>query len=462
MKEKNKTTLPLSTIAAYGIGYLFAGNFYQCFLSFTLLFFMTNVLEIPTIAAAAAYSATQFINLISMFMGGVIIDSTNLKFGKYRPWVFIGTLLVIVSAGSMFLNLGLSSSKAVLFIIVMYAIQSFGYNTAWSANRSLVGPMSKNTSDSMALVTSANFGAAAAPIIYGIISVPFLAVFAFAGKQQYGFTMYAYTMILLLGSILMLAITKKFDLPNTEENKSEKTKSNRISFGEMLRSLKGQSIIFFVAILIGNIQNGFFTALLAYFTIYVLKNPAAMGIAVTLQSVGKFVGTALGPILSKKFSKKTMYIGCNLIDALLYILMFLVGRTAVPFLIIRTIIGIVASLNGILLPAMSIDVADYNEMKGESRARAFVQSLMGTTLRIGGLISASVASFGLAATGFVAGSEPTAEIINKIIVLMGIGPAAVCALASLVMFFYKISEEELNEYRAQRSLKLQEENEPAK
>ncbi len=448
--NENKRTLSVRTIASYGIGYLFLANFYQSFLTFSLLFFMTDYLKISTFTAAALYSSTQFIQIITMLLSGVLIDSTNLKFGKYRSWILIGGSMVFIFAGSLFLDFRLDIKAASIYILIIYSLMALGFNLFWSANRALVGSMSRNSADSIALVTSANLGSSVSMIVYGIISAGFLKIFSFAGRQQYSMAMFAYSFLLMTGVFILLKISKNYDKAEKNIPMPEKSKGTKITLGEMIRSLKGQSFIFFLAIIIGNIQGGFFTALLVYFTTYVLNDAAAMGLALSFQSVGRFIGTALGPVLGKKFSKKTLYISCNLLNAFLYILIYFIGRTALVFIALRTLIGAVGALNGILLPAMSIDVADYNEMKGESRARAFVQSLMGTTLRIGGLISASVASFGLASTGYIAGEAPTAAIINKIILIMGIGPALVCALASLVMSFYKINERELDNYRAEK------------
>ena len=108
-----------------------------------------------------------------------------------------------------------------------------------------------------------------------------------------------------------------------------------------------------------------------------------------------------------------------------------------------------------LIPVFANDIADYKEMKGETDARAVIQSIAGTTIRFGSALSATIASFSLAAVGFSATAEITPAIIGSITYLMAFAPAAVCILSALCFIFYKVDEKELDIYRAEKAAKLQ-------
>ncbi len=335
--------------------------------------------------------------------------------------------------------------------MALFTVQVTGYNFLWTANRSVVGPMSRNTADALGLATAAQFGSTIGGTLYGLISAAVFAAFAFAGTQQYAATAFCYSLLILAGSFLMRRITKEYDTNTAAYDAAAKDKQNKVSLIEMLRSLKGQNILFFAATFIGNIQGGFFATLLVYYTTYVLKNPMVLGLSVTFNSISRFLGTLMTPLIAKKMSKKNMYVACNMLNAVLYVCMFFFGTGAFTFIALRTVIGAVGSLNGTLMPAMCNDVADSNEMQGESRARAFIQSLMGTSIRAGSLVSAAVASFGLAATGFASGVEPTAAIIQRISILMVLGPGLCCALTALIMMFYRLDEKALDAFRANKT-----------
>lgn len=444
-------TLPFSALVAYGGGGMFSYGFFNNFLAYNTLFFLTDVAGFPSVVAASMYSAIQLLKIITMTISGVVIDSTSLKWGKYRSWIGIGCILIVVSGGTMFLNFSALETTfyGVLFVF-LYALCNFGYNLMWSGSRSLVGPMSKSSADGIRLTSAAQVSSTIAGTVYGVISTPLLAFFTARTSAPYAGLGYFYSLIILLGSIVMLRLSKKYDKPQ-QTTTTDGKKAQKVSFLEMLKSLKGQGLIFFFAITAGNIQSGFFSSLLIYYTTYVLKDPKALGLAVTVSSIGGFLGGVLAPTICGKLGKRGAYILAHAGNAVLYFCMYLFGNTAFTFLLIRFLIGFSGSFAGASLPALGNDLADYNEMRGASRARAFVQSVIGASIRIGSLISTSIASFGLAALGYVSGTEPTASVLGGITFLMAIGPASVCVLCCILIAFYKVNEKELDEYRLKKA-----------
>ncbi len=458
MKE-SKMTLKWYERYGYGFGGLFSYSFYLMLQAYFLLFFLTDVLGFNPYVAAVIYSATQWIKVLTMIFAGTIIDATCLRMGKYRSWIAIGAVLTTIFATLMFTNMNLPAAVGVPVFLIAYILQSFGYNAMWTASRAVVGPMSKTSDDAVALAGSAQAGSSLGGIIYGLINAGVLAFWAFSG-QEYGLTMLTYCVLICIGSIVMLAITKKYDKPmaakkNTAEAAAAK-KAEKVGFMTMLKSLKGPMIPYFIAMTLGTAQSGFFMALLSYFTTYVLNNPAVMGYAVTAYSVTAFLGAlAVKPVFSLLKSKKTVYIVSTAICAALYLVMRLVGANAVGFLIVYGLIGFFGTFAGVLLPAFANDLADYQEMRGEGSARAFTQSIAGTTIRLAAVISTMISSFGLAAVGYKTGMEMTEGILNSIMNLMVVGPIIVCALACVCFIFYRVNEKELDEYRAQKAKKAE-------
>lgn len=449
-QQKGNRTLSFPVIVGYGTGGMFALLMSASFISYMLMPFLTQSAGFSTVVAATIYSSANIVKLVSMLISGIIIDGISMKWGKYRSWVLIGGLILMVSTGLCFTNFGLNEGLYAIVFLVLFFINQTGYNVAWTGGRALVGPMSKTSADAMMLTSAAQIGSSAAGTVYGLISAAILAIFV-SSTSPYAGPGWIYGAMSALGCLLLFVIAKPYDKPQAAAAETKSAKKKGVGLGEMLRSLKGQGLLFFIGTTFGNIQTGFFATLLYYFSTFVLKDPETMGLAVTFNSIGGLIGAFLAPALSKKMSKKNMYIWAHYGSAALYVALFLVGTAKVPFLILRFLIGFVGTFAGVTLPALGNDLADYNEMKGESRARAFVQSMIGTSIRVGTLISGAVASYGLAAVGFVAGVEPTQSVQTGIAALMGIAPAVVCVVAAVIIGFFKVDEAELDAYRAQKS-----------
>ncbi len=450
MEQSKKSNLKWYEKYGYGFGGLFSYSFYLMLQAYFLLYFLTDELHFSTAVAATIYSATQWIKVITMILAGTIIDSTNFKLGKYRSWVAIGAVLTTVFATIVFWKFNIPTTAAVILFVTAYILQSFGYNSMWTASRALVGPMAKTSADAVALTGAAQSGSSLGGIIYGLINTSIVAAWAFTG-QSYGMTMLCYGLLICVGTIVMLYISKPYDIP-AASSASAARKAEKVGLLTMLKSLRGPMIPYFFAMTFGSAQSGFFFALLSYFTRYVLENPAVMSYAVTAYSVMGVLGAlSVRPVMNVLKNKKATYIFATGASAVLYFLIRMIGANAVVFTVLYALVGFFGSFAGVLLPAFANDLADYQEMKGEGSARAFVQSVAGVTIRLAAVLSTSIAAFGLAAIGYQNGTTPEGSMLTGITNMMVVGPVIVCVLACVCILFYRVDEKQLDAYRAKRS-----------
>lgn len=455
-KKEERLTISKKDGFMYAFGGMFCSGPCSNFINYFFLFFMTDVAGFPTLIAATCYTIADTVKAIHMMISGVVIDSTNLKWGKYRSWFIICMFCTALLPGAIFLPYNFSNYA--IYAVVITTIQclaTFSYNLNWTSHRSLVGIMSGNSKDNVTLVSWANAAAMASGFLYATVNATLLNTWASAGKFQYAFTEYTWALLTVIGALCLIKVSGKYNSV-AQKAQSATGNANRVGLLEMLKTLKGPGFVYFIAGIIHNVPSGFFYALLAYFTTYVLQDPAAMGYAVMVNYAGGIIGAFLTPLYSKHWErKKLMVFGC-VCQSILYFSMFFLGRTGFGFLAIRLLIGIMNQPGSIAITAMANDLGDYYEMRGESRARSFVQAVMGTTIRIGTLISSAISSFGLAALGYQAGVEMTQQLINNICWLMAIAPSIVCICAGLIFwFFYKVDEKELDAYRIKRAEALE-------
>jgi GPH family glycoside/pentoside/hexuronide:cation symporter len=441
--------LKFSQLFAYGFFGMFLNTFYLMFLAYYRMFYLTNILQLDTSIAAIVNTLATWGNVVTMLIAGVIIDKINFKSGKYRTWTLVGGIVMAIVLPLLFSNLGLSQAAAGALFVVLFVVQSIGYNCLWVAERSLVGPMSSSTEDANNLGMFAQQGSTLGGIVFGLVYLPILN--AFGGS--YTLSALLYGCLILVGTIGIFFLAKKYD--NAPAKAVEKgPEGPKVTFGDVLKVTGSSLIFFFIAMCLNNAHLGFFMTLLNYFTTYVLNDPAALGLAVTLGSVAQFFGAILSKWVCSKVGKKTAFIWSSLLTGILYMFIAWFGKTSVPFLVIRVAIAAVMVIGGMLIPLFGNDIADYAEMKtGEDVARAKIQGISGTTIRVGSALSATIASFGLAAVGYSATAEVTPQIVSAITNLMAYAPAAVCILSAVAMIPYQISEKELDQFRAEKAAK---------
>ena len=447
MSELKPQGLKKSQILLYGFFGMFLNTFYLMFLAYNRLFYLTNVLQLNTGIAAVVNTLSVWGNVVTMLLAGAIIEKFTFKSGKFRTWAVVGGLLVGVAFTLLFANFNMSQGAAGAMFVVMFVIQSIGYNTLWVAERSLVGPLSTTAADANSLAMVAQQGSTLGGLIYGVVN-PYIMK---AVGDSYTFTALIYGLFIVVGTLGMFSLTKNYDNapaePTAAGQKKEKAK------GGFFKALTGPTIPFFFAMILNNMHLGFFMTLLAYFTQYVLQDPVILSTAVTAGSVAGLIGAWFSKIICDKMGKKRAFVYFSILTGILYMLIAFIGRTSIPFLILRVAIGCFSVVGGMLIPVFANDIADYNLMKYGTDNRAIIQSISGTTIRFGSALSATVCSFALVAIGYDATVEMTEKMINSITYLMAFAPAAVCVLSALIFIFYHIDEKELDAWRAERAAK---------
>ena len=432
-----------SQVVAYGFFGMFLNTFYLCFLAYFRLIYLTDVLKLSTTVSAIVNSLATWGNVVTMLLAGVLIDKINFKTGKYRTWTLVGGIVMGISFPLLFSNLGLGQTAAGIMFIVMFIVQSIGYNCLWVAERSLVGPMSSSGQDATNLAMAAQQASTIGSLAFGILNTPLMAAFG----CSYTLSALVYGLFITGGTFGMFLLAKNYDkgaAPVPAAPKQEKAK------GGTLAALTGPVIPFVIAMILTNAHLGFFMTLLAYFTQYVLNDPAILSISVAAGAIAGLLGAWISTIVCRKMGKKMAFVIFTLLTGLLYMMIAWFGKTSIPFLIIRVAIGAFSVVGGMLIPVFANDISDYNVMKYGLDNRAVIQSISGTTIRFGTALATTIASFGLAAVGYSATAEVTPKIISAITALMAYGPAAVCVLSAVAFIFYKVDEKELDAWRAEK------------
>ncbi|MCQ2420231.1 MAG: MFS transporter [Clostridia bacterium] len=447
--KKEKGTLKWSELLGYGVGGMFAYGFQLCVTGYFLMIFMTDVAGFSTTLAATLNTAIQVIKMITMIFSGVLIDKINFRSGKYRTWSLICGIGLGVFFPLSFVWFPLPTTTYAVVFLIIYSLQTLFYNMGWTAQRAIIGKMARNNSDVVMLNTTAQFSGVFSSVVFSVIGYPLLNLALWADtKQIYGGSSAVYGSCILIGAILLYRLCGKYEATADD---AQAMKKDNVSFLQMFSALKGPMIPFFLAYSFTAAQTGFFNTLLVYYTTYVLKNPAVAATAVGAISVAGVIGCLIAPMLTKRFSKKSIFIATQVICAVGYIGLAFFGSTAVGFVGIRALVTFVGMPSSILMGALCNDIGDCQEMKGEAAPRAFLQGLAGSTTRLGLVLSTAIASFAFAAIGYSEGIEFTESMIKSMVVLIAVLPGASCALSALCMLFYKVDEKDIAAYHAQKN-----------
>src|SRR5699024_530955 len=344
-----------------------------------------------------------------LFMGSVI-DNTNTKMGKAKPWVFwTAPILGILTFLLFNVPQSFGDTGKIIYIFIVYFLISVVFYTANNvAYSSLVSFMTKNETDRVSL-GSIRFIFANLSVL-GITTFTTFLVSGFGGGQQ-GWTFTAMIYGAICAVPLMITgyfvkernvATKNYE--HTDKNGVKKTK-NHIPFTLILKSLMTEK---YFLITIGLYLLWYLrqtdNSMRIYYATYIIDNANIIAIL----CISTLLPTILGLLIAPRFAeflciKHSIMIGL-LISIVCYIVMGVFSENLTLLIVGLVINGIglvpfTAALSGIVA-----DVGDIIYWNTGVPVQGSIFSLASAGMKIGSGLQSAIVGWSLSVGGYVAGA----------------------------------------------------------
>ena len=444
---------------AYACGNLGQAAFYNA-MSTYFVTYVTSCLFVSYSKALAAQMIAVITGLIVVIriaeifidpLLGNLVDNTTTKWGRFRPWQFIGGLvssvLIVLIFSGMF---GLVNVNTTLFIVlfvitfivldVFYSLRDISY---W-------GMIPALSSDSHERSTYTALGTFTGSIGYNgitVIVIPIVSYFTWTftgakGQGQAGWTSFGF-IVALLG--LITAWTVAFGTKESTNALRAKAQKNGNPF-EAFKALFQNDQLLWVALsyLLYAIANVATTGVLLFLFKFVLDNQAAYSMTGVIALVAGLIMAPLYPILNKRIPRRVLYIVgmTSMIVAYILLGLFSTNMTVVFIaLVLFYIPGTLIQMTAILSLTDSIE---YGQLKNGKRNEAVTLSVRPMLDKIAGACSNGIVGAVAIAAGMIGdatAADMTAANIHTFKVCAFYVPLAVIILSGVVFLLkVKISE----------------------
>lgn len=351
--------------------------------------YLTNVLGLNTNFLLGLTSAARIWDGINDPMMGSIVDNTNTKFGRYRPWVVLGSVMNAVVLFFLFFNPGFNTESPsvwlYIYIAVMYILWGMTNTSADIPYWSMVPSFTTDPGERSILATVAR---AFSGIGQGIVSMGSPMILNALGtvvqnpdgtssnvwtQSGYTITAVACSVFLVFFSVLSMSKVKE----NVAVAPAEK-----FSFRKIFSVIKenDQLRIFMLFAMLSNA--GFYTTtgVLDYFFEAVIGDTSAQSTFSLFGTVGSVLGILVIPVMMKFTTRRRTYQFSLSLALFGYIGMFLSGQ----FIGNLMMLNIFYLLTQIGTASMFIsqtvflaDVVDYGEVKMGVRRESVTFSMKG-------------------------------------------------------------------------------------
>ena len=371
MKEFGK-----KQFAAYGLGAVGKDMVYALSASYIMYYYQDILGLSATFVGFILMIARVFDAANDPFMG-VVVAKTNSRWGKFRPWLFTGTILNAFVLYALFAAPAVSGKALMIYFAVMYILWGVTYTMMDIPFWSMIPAVTSTIKDRENLSV---VGRTCAGVGYALINVfTVMAVSKLGGGiERAGFRLFA----LIIAILFVIFIL--FTCFTIREQKVENMQTTSVK--EMFKALfnNDQAIVTVVTIVLINSALYITSNLLIYFFKYDIGGTTWKDAYTLFTSVGG-ISQILGmmfvyPILRSKLSNTTIFklSLCLAIFGYAFLLaLCLLGYSSVLTMLMVPGVMIFVS-NGILTVLTTVFLAntvDYGEVKTGHREESVIFSM---------------------------------------------------------------------------------------
>lgn len=433
---------------------LFSGNETATTAGFNLIsiFFVlmiTDNLLLSGVVAGFIFAASRILDAFTDPIIGTMIDKTTTRFGRYRPFILLGSIILNIGLLAIFGGFVVFSNDILMYtwIIFWYFFYIIGYTFQSSCTRSAQTIL---TNDPVQRPLLGALLASFAYLFYGlflVFAIKYILTFEGGFSNPLGYRYLAFFIVFVNIVLTILSIIGLREKDREELYNKELYQAEAISWKTIIDVVKRNTPLraLFIAAGTNKLAQLITATSMAYFFTYTALNIDLQQTVATYGIVLGVFGVIVGMLVSQKLDrKKSFLLGTYL--GLLFPIIIMITHPFTPgseWLLVTLLVGIIfstaiATTN--VLP-MIADVADY-ELHVNKR---YVPSIVGTSFSLVDKLMSSLSGIILAIALWVIDYTPNMAATKSAFwafYIMVIIIPALGHVASIISFkYYPITKE---------------------
>ncbi|MBE5917662.1 MAG: sugar:sodium symporter [Pseudobutyrivibrio ruminis] len=416
-----KKKLTGSEKLAYGLGAVGKDMVYMLSASYISIYFL-DVMGISAVAIGILLMAARVFDAFNDPIMGVLVAKTKTRFGKFRPWLFIGTITNAVVLYLMFsIPPSLDGAGLVAYASVTYILWGVTYTMMDIPYWSMVPAFTESGKEREGLSAFARSCAGVGSALISIITVMSVSALGtmLGGtteneKNRLGYSAFA----LIIGILFIVFITITCLVIKEKSTVDMKSASIKDMFKALVQNDQAMTVV--VAIVMINTAL-YITQQLVYFFLKYDFSPATYKGDFTLfNTVGGgcqiLAMMILFPIFRKFMDTVKIFYTCFGMAVVGYALIIIISMTGtsnvfwllIPAALIMAAVGVL----NVIITVFLANTVDYGELKNNRRDESVIFSMQTFVVKLASGISGFLASMVLFI--FNISSDKDAEIVAEI------------------------------------------------
>lgn len=408
-----------------------------------LLRFLTDAYGIAAGLAASLIAFSKFYDAFADLAMGVLSDRTRTRWGRRRPYLILGAVLLAVSVLAIFAAPGFASERQrVIYMAVIMLFYASAYTVFNIPYMAMPGEMTRTYHERSELMRWRVYGVGLSIIIATFLG-PILLDWFGGGVHAYAGMAMVFAPIVIMAGIITFFGTAR--APMTERAATHFTLRQQIGSALGNRPFLILILVKFVTLMSLGTQ-----AIFPFFFQRILGVPnSILGTYFLCQSVMMLIAPSLWLWLSKRIGKKATFMTALALSVPIWLSWILATRgEPLPLIYLRAII-IGASGSGVILMGQSLlpDTMEYDYRRTGLRREGIFAALYTTVEKLSGAVGVAIVGAILGASGYI--QSRGADVVQPVSALaairyiMALIPTAITLTGMVTLYFYNLDEKTL-------------------
>lgn len=396
-------------------------------------------------------------------MIGGVVDNTNTRWGKFRPWIFIGSLTASIGLIFLFSDFfGLAWSRPTVYLILLaltFLVIDIFYSFSDIAIWSMLPAVSIDSKVRTKFGTASRIGSTLGAQIVIVIITPAILLFShlfsrvpFGQQTRAGWMGYVIIVaILCTGGAIITCLNIK------EQHNLIRSNVKHTTVADIFRAIGRNSQLLWIAASYFLFAFSYVVtnSLLMYYFRYRLGNAAAYTWVGVITCILGVISVSLFPALEMLIKRKAIYVGGIAFMLVGYIIFLFAGQNLILVLVAVSFYFFPYPLIFLATLMTITDSVEYGQLVNGVRNESVTLSVRPLIDKLAGAASNGIVGIVAVAAGMTGNAKPadiTASGINQFNTYMFYIPIVLLVIAAII-FFSKVTLTEARHEEIVKELK---------
>lgn len=376
-------------IFTFGLGTVGRDMVYAM-VSMYLIFYLTDIL---TVSSATLWWINGIILLGRIFdalndpIMGVIVDNTNTKYGKFKPWIVFGTISSGIITILLFTDFGLTGTSYIVVFGILFVLWDLAYTTNDISYWSMLPALSMDQKEREKI---GSFAKICADIGLFAVVVGLVPLTGMLG-QRYGSMVKAYN-VFTIAIVILMWIGQAITVFGVKERRDIFKLEETTTLRGMVKAIVENDQLLYTAMAMTLFMVGYVTTTSfgIYFFKYAYGDENMYSIFALILGVCQIGALSVFPLFSKRYSRRTLYTAATALVVVGYLVFFMAPMNMLYIGAAGILIFLGEAFIQILMLMFLTDTVEYGQWKLGKRNESVTFSIQPVIFKLGGAIASGI------------------------------------------------------------------------